>query len=151
MPLDGTRESGYLTKTSLSVIVVIVVAITAMVSIRNATATKYPAEINLTITRATMIQGFNAFEGCDFTGHPFRVGIVRNEGIAAEVRESPGVGRITPDNDCRYTITAEIEEADRYGIRFDNAELRFTDWFDSDEVEEEGEDGDTRLVFTVEW
>lgn len=58
---------------------------------------------------------------------------------------------MTSDNDCQYTIFTNVEASGRYGIRFDNAEMQFTDWFDADGVEEEDEDGDTRLVFTVEW
>jgi len=153
MNLDGSRESGYLTKTSLSILVALAVAFGFWSWLTDDSADALPVEIVLTASPVMMQEGFGVRQGCALPSGRYVIEVYRNDSStgdrAASVQLRDGVKY---GDSCRFTVKANVNPADRYGIRFHNMRDDFSlfEWVEHEDAVEEV-DGDTRLVIGVAW
>ena len=149
MKLDGSKESGYLTRTSLSVIVALAVVVGLGSWLFGDEPATIAFEAEITLSESTVRGLFR--DGCQLDDYSITVfsGTGSTNTTSLDVRG----GVLTSGGGCSYLVRGEIEQADRYGVRWNGqGGDPFPDvWRDHDDAVTTNDDGDPVVFFDINW
>jgi hypothetical protein len=149
MRLDGSRDAGFLTPTTLAVLVVIgaVIGLGSWIAGRASDA-GVPFTATVTISPATA-PGLVNLTGCESMAQRFDVDLLAGRGAVTSQTHKLEKGRKQPDASCVFTVSGTVAPSDDYGIRLNDhiGDKGDTVWIAHDDAAR----ADSALMLRADW
>lgn len=148
MRLDGSRDAGFLTPTTLVVLIAIgtIIGLASWLNGRANNDLSFAATITISPRTAP---GLVNLTGCDTMAQRFDVDLIAGHNTTTSKTYTLGKGRKQPDASCVFTVTGKIAPSDDYGIRLndhigDKGDIVWTDHGNATR-------GDGALALRADW